>query len=242
MPFRTHARIVVVNDSDDDIPQFYYCIEATCGDVHGDDMLYFHAVWHCETRTKLGQDFEILPKVTGTGRFLGMNVNVLFNQSYHGTWFGEGEVKIYLDGDTDHPTLVCSGTEDYIGSAWGQGEYSTLYMGCTYMNKDSLDNSGTAFYRFHVPDPVWFEKDCRVTLQQIGSCGPESMQKMLDNKADIQVIYSVNNDFRYGRCYLEEDENPPVLSSFKVPDESICLGFYRSDDVSAVAYYYLDKA
>ena len=72
-------------------------------------------------KRSLGTTFQILPGVEGTGRYLGTNVGAIGNKGYLGSWFGEGEVKVYLDGDTDHPTLQGTGTEDYIGSGWGQG-------------------------------------------------------------------------------------------------------------------------
>jgi hypothetical protein len=65
-------------------------------------------------------DFQILPEVSGKGRFLGSNIGINANPAYKNYWWGEGEVKMYLDGDTDLPTLVGTGTEDYIGTAWGQ--------------------------------------------------------------------------------------------------------------------------
>ena len=72
---------------------------------------------------------------------------------------------MYLDEDNDYPTLNGTGTEDYIGSAWGQGKFINKYTGCTVADDSLLQ---WAFYRFHVPDPVYFKKGCRVSLQQIG--------------------------------------------------------------------------
>ena len=63
--------------------------------------------------TKLGEDFEILPSVKGRGRFLGVNLGVIATPAYEGSWWGEGEVKMYLDCDKAHPTLAGTGTEDY---------------------------------------------------------------------------------------------------------------------------------
>jgi hypothetical protein len=103
--------------------------------------------------------------VTGKGRFLGVNVGIKANPIYEQYWWGEGEVKMYLDGDNKFPTLVGTGAEDYIGTGWGQGEFYNDYSGCLFANTDS---SGWAFYRFHVPDPVYFKTGCRVTLQQMG--------------------------------------------------------------------------
>jgi hypothetical protein len=128
------------------------------------DAMYFHATWQREPRTELGKDFEILPRVRGKGRYLGANLGVIGGPEYRGTWFGEGEVKVYLDGDTTLPTLVGTGTEDYIGTGWGQGEYRGRIHGSTV--SDST-NDLYAFYRYHLDDPVYFHEDCRVTIQQM---------------------------------------------------------------------------
>ena len=92
------------------------------------DLLYFHAIWTRQQRTELGRDFEILPQVHGEGRYLGAHVGVIIDHSNPG-WWGEGEVKMYVDGDRDLPTIVGTGTEDYIGTGWGEGQFHTRYQG-----------------------------------------------------------------------------------------------------------------
>jgi hypothetical protein len=86
-------------------------------------------------------------------------------------WFGEGELKVYLDDDREWPTIVGTGTEDLVGSAWGLGRFHHLYQGAPLTEeKDGV----WGFYRYHVPDPVYFTKAIRVTLQQIagGTAAP----------------------------------------------------------------------
>jgi hypothetical protein len=86
-------------------------------------------------------------------------------------------VKMYLDGDKAQPTLVGTGTEDYIGSGWGQGFFFNNYAGCLVADPP---NRQWAFYRFHIPDPVFFATACRVTLQQIGgdyTAGVKALQQ-----------------------------------------------------------------
>jgi len=82
---------------------------------------------------------------------------------YEDTWRGEGEVKVYLDGDNAHPTLAGTGAEDYTGSAWGLGKFSQRNQGC-------LIADGTkrmwSVYRFHIPDPIFFAGSSRVRGQQ----------------------------------------------------------------------------
>ena len=74
------------------------------------------------TSGKLGDDVEILPKLNGKGRFLGMSVGLITDSSYQKSWWGEGEVKMYIDGDGKYPTINGTGAEDYMGSAWGLGQ------------------------------------------------------------------------------------------------------------------------
>ncbi|MFX4770421.1 DUF2961 domain-containing protein, partial [Acinetobacter baumannii] len=79
------------------------------------------------------------------------------NPAYNKIWWGEGEVKVYLDGDKEYPTLVGTGTEDYIGDAWSQNAFVNNYTGCLVSDPDKLQ---WTFYRYHIPDPVYFKKDC----------------------------------------------------------------------------------
>ena len=128
----------------------------TVGDRHGDDVLYFHAHWRRENPTTLQKDFEILPRVAGRGRYLGACCSVIPDQKkFLKSWWGEGEVKVYLDGDDGRPTLCGTGTEDYIGTAYGQGQFSHRYQGCHIADRE---NFRYAFYRLHIPIPSGFTK------------------------------------------------------------------------------------
>jgi hypothetical protein len=167
MPFRSGARIVVTNESPKPVNLIFFDVDYRTVPSQPADMLYFHAWWNRERATKIGRDFKILPRVAGRGRFLGTSVTVLTNPAYEKTWWGEGEVKIALDGDrSDRPSIVGTGTEDYIGTAWGQGAYVNRFQGAPVATWDG-DGRWT-FYRWHVPDPVWFHQDVEVALQQMG--------------------------------------------------------------------------
>ena len=93
-------------------------------------MLYFHAYWNRKATNKLGDHFEILPAVKGGGRFLGTNIGVITDSVYDGTWWGEGEVQMYIDNDLQYPTINGTGAEDYIGAAWSLGVFQHQYQGC----------------------------------------------------------------------------------------------------------------
>ncbi|MCB1128029.1 MAG: DUF2961 domain-containing protein, partial [Verrucomicrobiae bacterium] len=244
MPYRTGARIVLVNESKAHA-LVWYDINYTEVAEHGDDVLYFHSAWHRELKTTLGKDFEILPKVAGKGRYLGANIGVIGSPDYRGTWFGEGEVKVYLDGDTTLPTLVGTGTEDYIGSGWGQGEYDGRIHGS--LVSDSARDL-YAFYRFHLDDPVYFHQDCRVTIQQIGNTGTGRVREMLAQGVELKPVWVLDT---HGEDVLNlQGQSPSIhllldrtdLPPFDDPAHpSGGCNFYRRDDVSATAYFYLDR-
>jgi len=232
MPFRTAAKVTLTNDSDIPIPHLFYDVNLTLGDRHGEDVLYFHASWRRQRPSTLGEDFAILPRVEGAGRFLGCHVGVIADPQNIG-WWGEGEVKVYLDGDDAFPTLCGTGTEDYIATAWGQGTYAQRYHGCLVADKETRQY---AFYRYHIPDPVYFDKDCRVTIQQIGGTNKKDVAKMVRDGIPIEPI-SADEGGRFIKL-LEED---PAVDLAKDVSDSSWVNYYRRDDVSAVAFFYLDS-
>ena len=246
MPYRTGARIVITNESSAHA-LVWYDINYTEEKVP-DDALYFHAYWNRVMHTALGTDHVILPQVNGKGRFLGTNVGVIGDSAYRNTWFGEGEVKVFLDGDKQLPTLAGTGTEDYIGTGWGQGEYQDQYQGS--LVSDSK-NDVYAFYRYHVLDPVYFQKDCKVTIQQIGNTSVKNLRDMIARGVQLKPVWVFKQGSNADIFNLQG--NPPEqILLLDRPDikgindpmfdkEAFGANFYRSDDVSSVAYFYLNK-
>jgi hypothetical protein len=234
MPFRKSARVVLTNESGKRINIFYDVDSHTVASQPA-DALYFHAWWHRERATALGHDFRILPHILGHGRFLGASIGVLTNTAYERSWWGEGEVKIRLDGDGDHASLVGTGTEDYIGSAWGQGAYVNRFEGSPVA---TWDNGGLwSFYRFHIPDPVWFHHDIEVSIAQIGGAPRHDVVRFLKSGAPLIPVTVDAGDRSGGFFQL-------LTTGRKVTDPALpdaWTNFYRSDDVSAVAYFYLDR-
>jgi hypothetical protein len=164
MPFKKRARIVVENQSPFETSLFFD-VDYTLGDHLPHELCYFHAHYRRENPTQPKKDFQVLPQVSGKGRFLGFNLGVRMLGAYQDIeWFGEGEMKVYLDGDQTHPTLVGTGTEDLVGSAWGLGRFDHQFQGCLLTAKD---DGVWGFYRYFVPDPVYFHTGLRVELQQI---------------------------------------------------------------------------
>jgi len=221
MPFRDGMRMLLTNESGADLAFLFYDVNFTLGDPHGSDALYLHAHFRRENPTALQNDYAFLPRVEGRGRFLGVNVGVRTDRARYGdNWWGEGEAKFYIDGDTDLPTLCGTGTEDYIGTAWSQGLYAHAHQGCTVADGAA---GHFCFYRWHVPDPVWFRRDIRVTMQQIGGCFGGEKRWLLEKGEPVYVAGT-------GRvpADLSESGPPHVL-------------FEREDDWSSCAYFYLDR-
>jgi hypothetical protein len=188
MPFRTGARITLESQHAGHLPHVFFQIDYTTGDDLDDNSGYFHAQWRrSNASTALGQDHVILDGVAGRGTYVGTYIALT---SLHRYWWGEGEVKFFLDDDTEHPTLCSTGLEDYAGGAWAfQDElrsapepqivtFSAPYFGYPYHSARDLTRASPfatqappmhGLYRWHLPDPIYFNQHVRVTLQQIGA-------------------------------------------------------------------------
>ena len=234
MPFKVGARIEIINDTDKDLDMIFYDIDMQAMDRWDPDNLYFHGYWHRDTATILAHDFEILPKVRGRGRYLGTNISVIYNPIYEDAWWGEGEVKMYLDGDISDPTIVGTGTEDYISTAWGQGVFQNKYSGCL-VGDDSLRH--WAFYRYHIPDPVFFHQDIKVDIQQIGGNSKEKVQSLLNKKLPLIPI-TLHHAPAF--IHLYHADSIADLTDTALPEGWV--NFYRIDDVAAMAYFYLNQS
>ena len=223
MPFRTGMKIAVTNESGADLGSLYYDVDYTVGDAHPEDALYLHAHWRRENPTTLQEDYNILPHVEGRGRFLGSNIGVIADRAlYFGSWWGEGEVKVYVDGDSEFPTLCGTGTEDYIGTGWGQGRYAGRFQGCHVADHPNMQY---CFYRYHIPDPILFRRDCRATIQQIGCWDPNNVPQF--HHAG-QTVYRAGP----GREPIDFSKDGGITPYGL---------FERQDDWSSCAYFYLDR-
>ena len=161
MPFTRCARITFTNEGTQTIPLFYQ-IDYTVGDVHPADVGRLHCLFVRENPTALKQDFTILPRRTGKGRYIGAVLGIRYEDK---NWWGEGEIKIYIDGDTVFPTICGTGSEDYVCLSYGMQQTPFFYNGC---NLNDLEKGFVSMYRWHLPDPVYWKEECRITIQQIG--------------------------------------------------------------------------
>ena len=173
MPFTRNAKFTITNEGKVKRVLFYN-IDYTIGTKLPKDVGRLHILFRRENPTVLAQDFEILPKRTGMGRFMGCVLGV--RSLNPGTWFGEGEFKVYLDGDKEFPTICGTGTEDYIGQSWGLQDVAYLYGGTSYQK----DRHYT-FYRWHIKDPLYWKKDVRITMQQIAWSKENNIHEVSDD-------------------------------------------------------------
>lgn len=186
MPFRTHARITFTNDSDKELPLLTYQIDFKKTAVP-DDAGYFHAQWRRAVTRRENPDYTILDGVTGEGRYVG--TFLAWTQLSEG-WFGEGEVKFFIDGDTQFPTIVGTGTEDYFGASYGFAEtYSSPYSGCTLKLAGKEGPPKWSLYRWHIMDPIIFHRDLHVTIQALGWWPTEKYQPLADDVASVAYWY-----------------------------------------------------
>jgi len=166
MPFRKKAKLTICNETGEDASMFFYQVDYTLGDPVTEDTPYFHAQFRRVPHTTLMQDYVILDGVQGRGRFLGVNFGLVDRYAGKGVWWGEGEVKIYIDGDEKNPTICGTGSEDYFGSGWGLGRFQMLETGAPL-----VEGKYISAYRFHVRDPIYFSQRIKVTIQQLGNDG-----------------------------------------------------------------------
>lgn len=170
MPFRKHGRITVENRNPNKVRYFYYAISCEDGPVEGDEA-YFHARFRRVNPLPWGEDYVILDDVHGEGHYVGTYMG--WQQNNDG-WWGEGEIKIFIDGDEEFPSYCGTGTEDYFGGAWCFGaNYSAPFLGyrdLSAVNGRETNSVGNrhSLYRFHLMDPIRFHRDLRVTMQAIG--------------------------------------------------------------------------
>ncbi|MBI1279877.1 MAG: DUF2961 domain-containing protein [Anaerolineaceae bacterium] len=174
MPFRKSARITIESLTDEEVLGFYYQVNYTLTDIP-DDAAYFHAQWRRSNPLPYKTDHTLVDGITGQGQYVGTYLAWGVNNN---GWWGEGEIKFFMDGDKDFPTICGTGTEDYFGGAWnfehpaGQyGVFSSPFSGMPQVIKpDGLYQSQQRFgmYRWHIMDPIRFQENLRVTIQALG--------------------------------------------------------------------------
>ncbi len=198
MPFRKKAKITLENLDDHEMT-IYYQINYTLTDVPENEA-YFHAQFRRENPLKTKGQYTILDGVQGVGQYVG---TYLAWGTHNTGWWGEGEIKFFMDGDTEFPTICGTGTEDYfcgsydfdIRGADGKGhytEFSSPYTGMPQVIRpDGLYDSQQRFglYRWHIMDPVRFEHELKVTIQALGWQSGGRYLPLQDDIASVAFWY-----------------------------------------------------
>ena len=207
MPFRKHCKITIENQRWEDIGGFFYQITYSLVDKIPDDSAYFHSQWRRTLRLDMkNPDHIILDGVTGKGHYVG--TFLAWTQLTNG-WWGEGEIKFYIDEDTEYPTICGTGTEDYFCGAWGFGgeTYSTAFLGYPLYRKEPGEVPKHGLYRWHILDPIRFEKKLRVTIQALGWWLNGKFKPLDDDIASVGYWYQTEPHTKFpqipgieGRC------------------------------------------
>lgn len=181
MPFRKKCRITMENIDDDDMV-LYYQVDYTLTKVP-DDAAYFHAQFRRVNPVPYKKPYVLVDSIQGKGQYVG--TYIAYGSNKNG-WWGEGEIKFYIDGDTQFPTINGTGTEDYFCGSYDfdikttdkNGNESTAYTTYTgayaglpqVIKGDGHYNNAQRFgmYRWHITDPIRFEKTLKVTIQDLG--------------------------------------------------------------------------
>jgi hypothetical protein len=197
MPFRKKCRITLENISGVETTLFYQ-VDYTLNEVP-EDAGYFHAQFRRTNPLPYKSDYTILDRIEGRGQYVG---TYMLWGSNNSEWWGEGEIKMYMDGDQKWPTICGTGTEDYFCGAWcfmekdANGkmiyrEYTGPYSGFFRANDiDDYQQTQKRFlmYRWHITDPVFFSNDLKVTMQAIGWRVQDQPRKYLPLQDDITSV------------------------------------------------------
>lgn len=206
MPFRKHCRMTVENiqqafpaEPQRNKANIYYQIDYTLTEVP-EDAAYLHAQFRRSNPLPYQQVHTLLDGITGRGHYVGTYIAWTVHNN---GWWGEGEIKFHLDGDGEFPTICGTGTEDYFCGSYnfdvghqhgGYREFSTQYAGLHQVLKpDGLYNSQQRFgmYRWHILDPVRFERDLKVTIQALGWRSDGRYLPLQDDIASTSFWYQV---------------------------------------------------
>ena len=213
MPFRKRCRITMENIASEDMTLFYQ-VNYSLGEV-SKQAAYFHAQFRRQNPLPYKDVYTILDSVRGHGRYVGTYMAWGVNNS---GWWGEGEIKFYLDGDKEFPTICGTGTEDYFGGSYNfenkdtrqYQEFTTAYAGMPQaLRPDGVYQSQMRFglYRWHIADPIRFHEDIRVTIQALGWRSGGRYLPLQDDISSVAFWYQTlpNSAFPRlpGKDYLE---------------------------------------
>jgi len=187
MPFTRSARITVHSDHHEEIRGLFYQITYALTDVPA-EAGRFHAQYRRSLTTRQCPEHVLLDGVRGKGHYVG--TYLAWTQMSNG-WWGEGEIKFYMDGDCQHPTICGTGTEDYFGGAWcfADRTYTTPFLGYPLRAAEAGQVPRHGLYRWHVLDPIRFAEQLKVTIQALGWWPGGKYEPLTDDIASVAYWY-----------------------------------------------------
>ena len=193
MPFRKGFKMTMTNLAAEPMTLFYQINYAMVAEVP-EQAAYFHAQFRRVNPLPYKEVYTILDGVKGQGQYVGTYLAWGTNNSL---WWGEGEIKFYLDSDKEFPTICGTGTEDYFCGSYGfemngaYRDFTTPYAGFSAIHPDGFNLSQTRFnlYRWHIADPIRFEHDLRVTIQALGWRSEGRYLPLQDDIASVAFWY-----------------------------------------------------
>ncbi len=184
MPFRERARVTVENQGNEDIPHFFYQISFIKKKLES-NILYFHSQWR-RSMTSRNSPQHVILETEGKGKYVG---TVIAWEQLSNGWWGEGEVKFFIDGEKN-PSICYTGTEDYFGGAWCFGKtYSTAFLGYPLWIKREGQIPKHVMYRWHIPDPIYFKERLKVLIQALGWWPDGTYQPLTDDITSVAYWY-----------------------------------------------------
>ena len=212
MPFRKKCKITMENLSEKKAT-VYYQINYSLEKVE-QEAPYFHAQFRRVNELPFKEVFTIVDGIKGKGQYVG---TYLAHGARKSGWWGEGEVKFYMDGDKDFPTICTTGEEDYFLGSYGYNDrkidgvmyydsFSSLYAGFYEVKNPEIDGFIGVFgqYRWHVLDPIRFDEDLRITVQSLG-WGPDGYLPLEDDLASVAYWYQIEPHVAFPKLPAKEN-------------------------------------
>jgi len=212
MPFRKKCKVTMENMSDKQVT-VYYQIDYSLENVE-EKIPYFHAQFRRVNKLPFKEVYTIVDEIKGKGQYVG---TYLAHGARKSGWWGEGEIKFYMDGDKEFPTICGTGEEDYFCGSYGYNDrevdgkmyydsFSNLYTGFYEVKDPEIDGFVGIFgqYRWHVVDPIRFDKDLRITIQSLG-WGPDGYLPLEDDLASVAYWYQLEPHNFFPKLPSEEN-------------------------------------
>ena len=236
MPFRTSARIEIVNQSEKPISLLYYNIDWVKKKRVSKHTPYFYAQYRQEYPVQHGKDYVVLD-TRGKGHYVG---TVLAVRTRSPAWFGEGDEKIYVDGEAK-ASIWGTGTEDYFLSAWGLKTTSTPYFGVPCFDQWGIVGGHTSAYRWHLNDPIVFNTGLKVTFEHFGWISPDenpaykstSWNEREDDYASVAYWYQTGEPTFSARAPAARERTLPSLERIIVFAREFAGSAFHGDGSAA---------